>query len=88
MLLLGAKQLSSVQNILKSGQQVAVVGRIQTRSYDNQEGKKVYVTEVIAEEVYFADIKKIGQPDESILGSSTPITNNAFEITSDDDLPF
>ena len=70
----------------RKGQQVAVVGRIQTRSYDNQEGKKVYVTEVIAEEVYFADTKKTG-PDESMLGSSTPVTNNTFEIESDD-LPF
>ena len=70
----------------RKGQQVAVVGRIQTRSYDNQEGKKVYVTEVIAEEVYFADTKKTG-PDESILGSSTPVTHNVFE-TASDDLPF
>lgn len=71
----------------KKGQQIAVVGRIQTRSYDNQDGKKVYVTEVIAEEAYFADTKKTG-PDESILGSSTPVTNNDFEIMSDDSLPF
>ena len=64
----------------KKGQQVAVIGRIQTRSYDNQEGKKVYVTEVIAEEVYFADSKK-----ES---SNLQEENNDFQITSDDDLPF
>ena len=40
------------------GQQVGVIGRIQTRSYDDKNGKKVYVTEVVAEEVYFADSKK------------------------------
>ena len=40
------------------GQQVAVVGRLQTRNYDDKEGKKVYVTEVVAEEVHFADSKK------------------------------
>lgn len=87
--MLGAKQLSSVRNILKSGQQVAIIGRIQTRSYDNQEGKKVYVTEVIAEEAYFADSKKEGQADTSILDSKTPV-NNDFEIVSDDnsELPF
>lgn len=71
----------------RKGQQVAIIGRIQTRSYDNQDSKKVYVTEVIAEEAYFADTKKTG-PDESILGSSTPVTNNDFEIMSDDSLPF
>lgn len=64
----------------KKGQQVAVVGRIQTRNYDNQEGKKVYVTEVVAEEVYFADSKK-----ESNI---TQEESNDFEITSNDDLPF
>ena len=40
------------------GQQVAVVGRIQTRNYDDKEGKKIFVTEVVAEEVYFADSKR------------------------------
>lgn len=44
----------------QKGRQVAIVGRIQTRSYDNNEGKKVYVTEVVAEEAYFADSKKDG----------------------------
>ena len=40
------------------GQQVGVIGRIQTRNYDDKDGKKVFVTEVVAEEVYFADSKK------------------------------
>lgn len=71
----------------RKGQQVAVVGRIQTRTWDDDQGQKHYITEVIAEEVYFADTKKTG-PDESILGSSTPVTNNDFEIASSDDLPF
>ncbi|KQL51084.1 single-stranded DNA-binding protein [Heyndrickxia shackletonii] len=35
------------------GSVIGVVGRIQTRSYENQEGKKVYVTEVVAETVKF-----------------------------------
>ena len=40
------------------GQQVAICGRIQTRTYDDKDGKKVYVTEVVAEEAHFADTKK------------------------------
>lgn len=40
------------------GQQVAVQGRIQTRNYDDKDGKKVFVTEVVAESVFFADSKK------------------------------
>lgn len=37
-----------------------VVGSIQPRSYEDQSGQKRYVTEVIAEEVYFADSKRDG----------------------------
>ena len=40
------------------GQQVVVCGRLQTRSYDDKDGKKVYVTEVVAEDTYFADSKR------------------------------
>lgn len=71
----------------KKGQQVGIIGRIQTRNYEDDNKVKHYVTEVVAEEVYFADSKKEGA-DESILGSSTPV-NNEFEPIQDDDiLPF
>ena len=42
----------------KKGQQVGIVGKIQTRTWDDEQGQKHYVTEVIAEEAYFADSKK------------------------------
>lgn len=61
----------------QKGQQVGVIGRLQTRNWDDQDGKKHYVTEVIAEEVYFADSKK-----EITAEEPTP-----FE-TSEDELPF
>lgn len=47
------KSAENVAKYLSKGRQVAVEGRIQTRSYDNNEGKKVYVTEVIANNVEF-----------------------------------
>ena len=49
------------------GQQVVVSGHLQTRSYDDKEGKKIYVTEVIAEEVYFADSKKEETKSEGFM---------------------
>ena len=52
----------------KKGQQVGVVGRLQTRHYEDKDGKVVDVTEVIAEEQYFADSKKdtpLQQPTEA-----------------------
>ncbi len=51
-------------NYYKKGQQVAISGRIQTGSYE-KEGQKVFTTDVIVEEAYFADSKKEG-PDIQI----------------------
>ena len=69
----------------KKGQHVGIIGRIQTRSYDNQEGKRVYVTEVIAEEVYFADSKKDNETQGIV---QTKLEENPYEITNEEDLPF
>lgn len=52
------RRASFVANTSKSGQQIGVVGQINTRNYDDKDGKKVYVTEVFANEVYFADGKQ------------------------------
>lgn len=51
------KQAENCKNYLSKGSQVAVEGRIQTRNYDGQDGKKVYVTEVIADNVQFLGTK-------------------------------
>ena len=48
----------------QKGQQVVVVGRIQVRSWDDNEGKKRYATEVVSEEAYFADSKRESQQSE------------------------
>ena len=74
------KTAEFVSKYFKKGQQVGVIGRIQTRTWDDDQGQKHYVTEVIAEEVYFADSKREGQDE------TTNITND-FEISSDG-LPF
>ena len=51
-------------NYLRKGSLVAVEGRIQTRSYENQEGRTVYVTEVVADDVRFLSIPR-GDQEES-----------------------
>lgn len=76
------KTAEFVSKYFKKGQQVGVIGRIQTRNYDDEQGIKHYITEVIAEEVYFAgDKKETGQNDG--IGDTSE-----FEITNQDDLPF
>lgn len=76
------KTAEFVSKYFKKGQQVAIVGRIQTRNYEDDKGIKHYITEVIAEEVYFADSKKEGTIE-------TTQTQNEFAPIQDDDiLPF
>ena len=70
----------------KKGQQVGIVGRIQTRNWDDEQGIKHYATEVIAEEVYFADTKKDVFTEYGSTFANN--TGNDFDITSGDDLPF
>ena len=79
----------------KKGQQVGVIGRIQTRTWDDDQGTKHYVTEVVAEEAYFADSKRdsydSGEAFTNNFGDTMPgstDTSSDFEVSSDDDLPF
>lgn len=58
------KQAESCANYLDKGGQVAVEGKIQTRSYDNKSGQKVYVTEVVAEKVQFIGGSKQDHSDD------------------------
>ena len=51
------KQAENVKNYLSQGSQVAIDGRLQTRSYDDNNGQKRYVTEVVADNVEFLGTK-------------------------------
>lgn len=67
----------------KKGQQVGIVGRLQTRTWDDEQGQKHYVTEVVTEEVYFAGDKK----SESVEDNSFS-NNENYDSLEGDDLPF
>ena len=51
------KQAENLVKYQKKGNQIAVEGRIQTRNYDDKDGKKVYVTEILASNISFLDSK-------------------------------
>lgn len=51
------KQAESLARYQKKGNQIAVEGRIQTRNYDDKDGKRVYVTEILANNISFLDAK-------------------------------
>lgn len=73
---------------LRKGRLTAVEGRLQTRSYDNQEGRRVYVTEVVAERVHFLD-KAEGAPKNDRDPFADPFAGPGTPThISDEDLPF
>lgn len=55
------KQAENVKKYIGKGSLVAVEGRIQTRNYEGQDGKRVYVTEVVADSVQFLESKSQSQ---------------------------
>lgn len=57
-------------NYLRKGRLTAVEGRIQVRNYDNNEGRRVYVTEIVADNVRFLESSNSGGREEMAGGSA------------------
>ena len=87
----------------KKGQQVGVIGRIQTRNYEDKNGNRVYVTEVVGEEAYFAEGKQgtsntsNSKPDSFGMPSYdepdqtvdfSSFSDDEFKIETEDDINF
>ena len=66
------KQAENCKNYLTKGSQVAIEGRIQTRNYDDKDGKKVYVTEVVADNVQFLGTNGSNGGSASSSDNTTP----------------
>jgi len=75
-------------NYFRKGQQVAIVGRIQTRTWDDPEGNKRYITEIVAEEAHFADSKNSSTNDNNNYNTSNMQDTGGFYPVEDDELPF
>jgi len=76
---------------LKKGRLAAIEGRIQVRNYENNEGKRVYITEVIADNVRFLESNRdSGQANSNQnKPNEDPFSDDGKPIDiSDDDLPF
>ena len=76
-----------ISKYFTKGQQVAVVGRIQTRTWDDNEGKKRHTVEVVVEEVFFTDSKKENSNSNS-SNYSTSNNNTCNVFDEDNELPF
>ena len=82
-----------ISKYFKKGSMVALEGSIQTRSWDDTEGKKRYATEVIVSQVYFAESKRDAQADPIGSDAYSAVDFGALPdpispMGTDDDLPF
>lgn len=81
------------EKYFKKGQMVSVVGRLQVRNWDDNEGKKRWTTEVIIEEQYFAEGKTAQSKPAAQTGKQMGLAEQegfypVDESVEDDDLPF
>ena len=89
------RQAENVNNYLSKGSLAGVDGRIQSRSYENKEGQRVFVTEVVADSVQFLEPKNNNQQNNQpqqqrgqAPAGNNPFANDNNANISDDDLPF
>ena len=95
-----AQRADFVTRYFHKGQLVAVCGRLQSRSWEDQNGNKRYATEVVADEVHFAEPKRDNAgsgdpygyegyaPQGGYQQSSNPAPQGFSTNVDDDDLPF
>ncbi|MDO4744083.1 MAG: single-stranded DNA-binding protein [Clostridia bacterium] len=93
------KTAEFVEKYFTKGRMIIVVGRIQTRTWEGQDGKKNYVTEVVANEVSFGESKRsnddtgysapaAGAPSVSVPEMPTDTDDDFVTLETNDDLPF
>ena len=87
------KAAEFAEKYFQKGQKVAVVGRLQMRSYENKEGVKIYTTDVIAEEQHFAESKQSFEGSANKSNQQSNQQNNGYmpineRLGEDEDLPF
>lgn len=80
------KLAENAATYLHKGSKVYISGRLQTRSFDNKEGNKQYVTEIVAQELKFLDAKS-DKPEAEPEPKKTR-AKRAAPVAGDNDLPF
>lgn len=76
------KLAETLKNYVHKGDRLGVEGRLQSRNYQNEEGKKVYITEVIVENIEFLQAKK----KESSGASDDPFSNFGDSVEFEDEV--
>ncbi|HEN0946007.1 TPA: single-stranded DNA-binding protein [Streptococcus agalactiae] len=79
----------NLANWAKKGTLIGITGHIQTRNYENQQGQRIYVTEVVAENFQLLESRNSQQQTNQSGNSSNSHFGNVNKMDiSDDDLPF
>lgn len=73
------KTAESMANYTKKGSLVGVIGRIQTRNYDNDAGQRIYITEVVAESIQFLEPKRDNQQNHQNSYSPSDNGFNSYQ---------
>lgn len=71
------KQAESLANFTRKGSLIGVEGRLQTRSYDNQQGQRVYVTEVVVDSFSLLESKAANEERQQPQQTNRPANNQA-----------
>ena len=87
------KSAEFVEKYFKKGMAIGLTGRIQTGSYTNKDGQKVYTTDVVVEETEFVESKGASNADNSNNSRPAPSATNNNDFMSipdgvDEELPF
>ena len=87
------KSAEFVEEYFKKGMAIGLTGRIQTGSYTNKDGQKVYTTDVVVEETEFVESKGASSADNSNNSRPAPSATNNNDFMSipdgvDEELPF
>ena len=78
------KTAENFANFTRKGSKVGIEGRIQSRNYENQQGQRVYVTEVVVNQFHLLDPKN----NQSNGHNNSPVAGGTAVNLSNDDLPF
>ena len=87
------KSAEFVEKYFKKGMAIGLTGRIQTGSYTNKDGQKVYTTDVVVEETEFVESKGASNTDNPNSSRPTPSVSNNSDFVNipddvDEELPF
>lgn len=73
------KQAENLKNYMSKGSQIAVEGSIQTRSYDDANGNKRYITEIVANNIEFLESKKVNANERNETQEENKSQTNPYE---------